>query len=81
MRVRNDPSELDFVNWINSLPYDPALNGSITLPPFIPRANTVTDLINHVYPAERLLRAPCSYEAFRGRAILSMLNDTVRELN
>ena len=81
MRVRNDPSELDFVNWISSLPYDPALQGSITLPPFISRASTVTDLINHVYPQDRLLRAPGNYHAFRGRAILSTLNDTVRELN
>jgi hypothetical protein len=81
MRVRDDPSEQDFVTWISSLPYDPSLNGPITLPPFIPQAGSVTDLINHVYPRERLLRAPRDYQAFRGRAILSTLNDTVRELN
>ena len=81
IRVRNNPSEQDFVDWISSLPYDPSLNGQITLPPFVPRAQSVTDLINHVYPRERLLQAPCDYQAFSGRAILSTLNDTVRELN
>jgi hypothetical protein len=81
IRVRNDPSEQDFVDWISSLPYDPSLNGQITLPPFVPRAQSITDLINHVYPRERLLRAPRDSRAFSGRAILSTLNDTVRELN
>ena len=81
MRVRNDPSEKDFITWISSLPYEPTLNSLITLPLFILRAGTVTDLINYVYPRERLLRAPADYQAFRGRAILSTLNDTVRELN
>jgi len=81
MRVRNDPSELDFVNWISSLLYKPSLNGQITLPSFVPHIKSITDLINHIYPQERLLRAPRDYQAFRGRAILSTLNDTVRELN
>jgi hypothetical protein len=81
MRVRNDLSEQDFVNWISSLPYDPSLNRQITLPPFVPRAQLVTDLINHVYSRERLLRAPRDYRAFSGRAILLTLNNTVRELN
>ena len=52
MRVRNDPSEQDFVDWISRLPYDPSLNGQITLPPFVPRAQLVTDLINYVYLQE-----------------------------
>jgi hypothetical protein len=81
MRVRNDPSELDFIDWISRLPYDPSLNGQITLPPFIPQLKSAIDLINRIYPRERLLRAPRDYQAFRGRAILSTLNDTVRELN
>ena len=61
MRVRNDPSELDFVDWISRLPYDPSLNGQITPPPFVPRARSVADLIDHVYPRERLLQAPRDY--------------------
>jgi hypothetical protein len=81
MRVRDDPSEQDFVSWISSLPYNPALNGQVTLPPFVPQAMSVTDLIDHVYPQERLLQAPGNYQAFRGRAILSTRNDTVRGLN
>jgi hypothetical protein len=57
------------------------LNGQIILPPFVPHVQSVTDLINYVYLQERLLRAPCDYQAFSGRAILSTLNDTVRKLN
>ena len=81
MRVRNDPLEQDFVSWIGSLLYDPSLNGQIILPPFIPYAKLVTDLINHVYSRERLLQAPRDYQAFHGRPILSTFNDTVREFN
>jgi ATP-dependent DNA helicase PIF1 len=81
MRVRNDPSELDFISWIGSLPYDPTLNGQITLPSFVQQAPSIADLINHVYPRERLLQATYDYQAFHGHAILSTLNDTVRELN
>jgi hypothetical protein len=69
------------MDWIGSLLYEPALNGQITLPPFVPHARSVTDLINHVYPRERLLRAPRDYRAFSGRAILLTLNETVRKLN
>jgi hypothetical protein len=61
MRVYNDPLEQDFMDWISSLLYDPSLNGQITLPPFIPRAGSVIDLINHVYLRERLLQAPRDY--------------------
>jgi hypothetical protein len=81
MRVRNNPSEQDFVDWISSLPYDPSLNRQITLPPFVPHTQSVTDLINYIYLRERLLQAPYDYQAFSGRAILSTLNDTVRKLN
>jgi hypothetical protein len=81
IRVRNDPSELDFISWIGSLPYDPTLNGQITLLSFVQQAPLIVDLINHVYPRERLLQATYNYQAFRGRAILLTLNNTVRELN
>jgi hypothetical protein len=51
------------------------------LPPFVPYIQSVTDLINYVYPQERLLQVPYDYQAFSRRAILSTLNDTVRKLN
>jgi hypothetical protein len=81
IRVCNNPSEQDFVDWISSLPYNPSLNRQITLPPFVPYTQSVTDLINYVYLRKRLLRALYNYQAFSGRAILSTLNDTVCELN
>jgi hypothetical protein len=81
IRVCNDLSEQDFIDWISSLPYNPSLNRQITLPPFVPYTQSVTDLINYVYLQERLLQALCDYQAFSGRAILSTLNDTVCKLN
>jgi hypothetical protein len=81
IRVRNNPSKLDFISWISSLPYDPTLNGQITLLSFVQQAPLITDLINHVYLRERLLQATYNYQAFHGRAILSTLNNTVRKLN
>jgi hypothetical protein len=50
MRVRNDPSEHDFISWISGLPYDPALSGQITLPAFVQQAPSIEDLITQVYP-------------------------------
>jgi hypothetical protein len=61
MRVCNDPSEQDFISWISTLPYDPALNGQITLPPFVQQALSIADLINYIYPQEQLLRATYDY--------------------
>jgi hypothetical protein len=69
------------MDWISHLPYNPSLNRQITLPPFVPHTQLVTDLINYIYLRERLLRAPHNYRAFSGRAILLILNNTVRKLN
>lgn len=81
MRVRDGPQAEDFVRWISSLPYDPAMNGQITLPPYISQPQTVQTLINSVYPPELLAQAGRDTAAFQGRAILTTLNRTVTELN
>jgi hypothetical protein len=69
------------VDWISYLLYNLSLNRQITLPPFIPYIQSVTDLINYIYLQERLLQAPYNYRAFSGRAILLTLNNIVRKLN
>jgi hypothetical protein len=81
IQVYNNPSEQDFIDWISSLLYNPSLNGQITLLPFIPYTQSVTDLINYIYLQERLLQAPYDYQAFSGQVILLTLNNTVRKLN
>jgi hypothetical protein len=81
MRVRSDPENQTFVQWISQLPYDPALNGLISLPSFIAQSHSVQDLISSVYPSALMAQAASDYNFFRGRAILSTLNATVTELN
>jgi PIF1-like helicase/Helicase len=81
MRVQSDPENLDFVTWISQLPYDPALNGAISLPPYVPQAQSILELISGVYPTSLMAQALSDYTVFRGRAILSTLNSTVSALN
>jgi hypothetical protein len=81
MRVRSGPQAEDFVRWIESLPYDPTLNGQVTLPNYISQPQTIQALIDTVYPPPLLAQATRDTAAFRGRTILTTLNRTVTELN
>lgn len=83
MRVRNttNPQDQAFVQWISSLSYTPELNGPIKPPPYLSQAPDILDLIQKIYPAEILLRSPADRHVFRGRVILSTLNQAVVELN
>jgi hypothetical protein len=81
IRVYNNLSEQDFIDWISSLPYNPSLNRQITFLPFILYIQSVTDLINYIYLQKRLLQALYNYQAFSRQVILSTLNNTIRKLN
>jgi hypothetical protein len=81
MRVREGQNGQDFVRWISELPYDPALNGMVSIPDYINQPASIMDLINHVYPPDLLLRAATDPLTFSGRCLLTTLNTTVAELN
>jgi hypothetical protein len=81
MRVRNSPQDAEFVQWISQLPYNPALNGPISLPSFVAQPQSIEELLNKVYPIPLLAQAVTDYTIFRGRAILSTKNAIVTELN
>jgi PIF1-like helicase/Helitron helicase-like domain at N-terminus len=83
MRVYNahSPQDQAFVRWISALSYTPALNGSISIPPYVSRAPDINYLIDSVYPRALLQTAVRDMSVFQGRAILSPLNTTVTELN
>jgi hypothetical protein len=80
MRVRNNPQDGPFRDWVGSLPYDKDLHGSIPIPDYISQPKTLLNLIDIIYP-ETLLQAHWDCAAFRDRAILTTLNHTVNELN
>ena len=81
MRVREGENGQDFVRWISQLPYDPALNGMVSIPAYVNKPASITDLINHIYPPGLLQRAATDPSTFRGRCLLTVLNATVTELN
>lgn len=83
MRVRNATSPRDraFVEWIGSLSYTPELCGQIELPDYLSQTQDVLDLICKIYPPEILLRPVTDQTTFKGRVILSTLNQSVAELN
>lgn len=81
IRVRDGVHGQDFVRWISSLSYDPAINGMIHIPDYIRKPATITDLINQIYPPQLLERATTDPSTFQGRCLLSTLNITVTELN
>ena len=81
MRVREGENGQDFVRWIGELPYDPAQNGMVTIPDYIAQPQSITALIDRIYPRALLLQAPTDISAFRGRSLLTTLNTAVTELN
>jgi hypothetical protein len=81
MRVREGEHGQEFVRWISSLPYDPAMNGMVSIPDYINQPASITDLTSYIYPPDLLSRAATDPSVFRGRCLLTTLNTTVAELN
>ncbi|KAF4637609.1 hypothetical protein G7Y89_g486 [Cudoniella acicularis] len=83
MRVRNatSPQDQAFIQWISSLSFTPELCGPIELPAYISQTQDVLDLIRKIYPPEILSRSVTDPTTFKGRVILSALNQSVTELN
>ncbi|RFU23627.1 hypothetical protein B7463_g12712, partial [Scytalidium lignicola] len=81
MRVQMGDGEADFVRWIGSLPYNTAFNGPVSIPSTISTSVNLEALINSVYPLALLQIAFRDYTAFRVKALLTTLNQTVKVLN
>src|SRR5579871_6610697 len=80
MRVRNGTHDQDFIQWIDSLPYDPALHGPVSIPLYLSQPKSLTDLVEDIYPCE-ILRTLPKASFFQERCLLTVRNDTVTELN
>ncbi|KAG6030662.1 hypothetical protein E4U19_000331 [Claviceps sp. Clav32 group G5] len=63
------------------VPYDPAKRPTVAIPSYINQPATIEDLIEHVYPHDRLQRASQDHSTLDGRCLLATLNATVTEVN
>jgi len=81
MRVRNGDRNYRFVDWISGLANDPSQAGSITIPTDINQHRALEPFYGHIYPPALLTRAYIDQNTFRDRAILTVRNDTVAEIN
>ncbi|KAG5934862.1 hypothetical protein E4U60_003514 [Claviceps pazoutovae] len=72
MRVRGGEHGDEFVHWVQSVPYDPALRSMVTLPAYVERraaAHGVGPHRPHV-PRELLREASQDHSTFAGRYLL-----------
>jgi hypothetical protein len=81
MRVRSGDRNQRFVEWVRSLAHVPAQAGAVTIPAGINQYRTTEPFYDHVYPPALLARAHLDQHAFCDRAILTVRNDTVAEIN
>ena len=81
MRVRQGEINQRFANWVRSLSYNTSLAGSVTILPGIAQFRSQESFYGHIYPLYLLTRAYNNLDAFRDRAILTVHNDTVAEIN
>jgi hypothetical protein len=71
----------DYGQYLSTMSYREELRGTITLPEYIPRSNTVEELCNTVYPTIALSVATRDLEFFAKRSIITIRNDAVTVFN
>ena len=83
MRVRPGTINECFTSWIKRLSYDDSLIdvNKVTPPEYVEVTDSLSSLIDTIYPAAVVENAVCDWVRFADRAILAPLNDTVTELN
>jgi hypothetical protein len=81
MRLQGDGVNVQFAEWLTGLSRNPAMAGPITLPPYLPRASTLADLSEAVFPRAELANASRDPDFFAHRAILAIRNDQLPPVN
>ena len=61
--------------------YDPAFSGRIQLPEQVNQLNNLDSFVDSVFPSDRMRQAHLDADSFASRAILTLRNDIVAELN
>ena len=81
MHVRQGEINQRFAAQVRSLSYDISLASSVPILPSIAQFWSQESFYGHIYPPYLLTRAYCNLNTFRDRAILTVRNNTVAEIN
>ncbi|KAJ5562712.1 hypothetical protein N7535_002843 [Penicillium sp. DV-2018c] len=81
MRLPPSGVNADYARYLSTMSYREELQGTITLPPYIPRSETAEDLCNAVYPDTVLSAAARDPDVFAERSIITIRNDAVTGFN
>ena len=81
MRVCQGETNQQFAAWVRDLSCNAALAGSITLPPGIGQFQSQEPFYGHIYPPQLLAQVHTTLNTFRDRAILTIRNNTMAEIN
>lgn len=83
MRVRGTTSNEDcFKTWLQDLSTNPLYtNSKISFPSYIHQTNNSSDLLNRIYPKDKLLLSSHDHEIFQDSAILTARNDVADDIN
>ena len=81
MRIRNGVANEAFADWIGKMSYDPAFYGRIQLPKQVNQLNNLDSFVDTVFPPDRMRQAHLDPGFFASRAILTLRNDIVADLN
>lgn len=81
MRLPSTSVNADYAQYLSTMPYREELQGTITLPEYIPRSDTVEELCDAIYPVAALSAATRNLEFFAERSIVTIRNDAVTVFN
>jgi hypothetical protein len=81
MRLISGINNTRFGEWIRNLFYDSAMYGRILLPAYIHITNSAEVFFYKIYPMEQMQGIIKNISFFRDRAILTIKNDTVADIN
>ncbi|KAJ5865150.1 uncharacterized protein N7529_007066 [Penicillium soppii] len=81
MRLSPTGVNADYGQYLSTMSYREELQGSITLPQYIPRSDTVEELCDTIYPATALSATTGDLEFFAKRSIITIRNNAVTVFN
>jgi ATP-dependent DNA helicase PIF1 len=81
MRLISGTDNIRFGEWIRNLFYDSAIYGRISLPVYIHTTDSAEVFFYKIYPMEQMQGITRNIFFFRNRAILTIKNDTVADIN
>jgi hypothetical protein len=81
MRLRAGETNEQFSEYIRSMSYRPELRGTVSLPDMIPQHDDLATFCNSIFPPALMAAEQRDLNFFAKRAILSVRNDTVAEIN